>query len=65
MQLNLIRYIFDNSKIETVYNYEGDKAESLNLKMCKDKVFFRQSVGNERLKVNYMNGILQDKEQIK
>ena len=46
----LNRYIFDNSKIETVYNYEGDKAEIFDLKMCKDKVFFRQSVGNERLK---------------
>ncbi len=46
----LNRYIFDNSKIETVYNYEGDKAEIFDLKMCNDKVFFRQSVGNERLK---------------
>ena len=46
----LNRYVFDNSKIETVYNYEGDKAEIFDLKMCKDKVFFRQSVGNERLK---------------
>lgn len=64
-EAKLNQYTFDGGKIETLYSYENDKAEIFDLKMCKDKVYFRQSANNERLQSTLYEFDIKEKMLIK